>query len=447
MATSHQISFMIGASMAGSFAGTFSKAAGTLGDLQKRVSAISQNQSSIAAFTKLQSVVDKSGAMFNVAQQRAKQLGEQLKNTANPTRKMQEEFAQAYDAAYKLEQRLLTQRKELGQLSGSLSQAGVDTGNFASEQARLAQNTQKMQQAQERLQRAQGSLDASKQRISNMKGEILASAGIVMAMKAPIQQAANFEQAMARVGAVTGVTGEDFQMLSDQSRQLGRDTQFTAVQAANSQEMLARAGFKPDEIVKSMPSLLDMAAAEDMDLATGADIMASTLRGYQLAVDQSTRVADVLAKTSAASNTSIVGLGESMKYVAPIAADLKIPFEEAAAMIGIMGDAGIKGSQAGTALRSALLRLAKGPKQTEEALGKLGIATRDAQGNMRTMPSLMKALSEKMKGMGAADREGKLARIFGSEAVSGMVALMDAAESGRLNELTGELYQLWRNRH
>jgi TP901 family phage tail tape measure protein len=176
-----------------------------------------------------------------------------------------------------------------------------------------------------------------------------------------------------------------------------------------------------------------------MDLATAADIAASSLRGYQLAADQSNRVADVLALTSAASNASISGLGESMKMVAPIAAGLRIPFEETSAMIGVMADAGIKGSEAGTALRAALLRLSKEPKQTAEALEKLGVATRDANGDLRTMPSLMQSLSEKMADMGKADKMGELSKIFGTEAASGMLALMDAAKTGRLSELTAEI--------
>ncbi len=132
-----------------------------------------------------------------------------------------------------------------------------------------------------------------------------------------VTTAADFEQAMARVGAVSGATGEDFEKLSKQARDLGRDTQYSASQAAASQESLARAGFKTNEIINAMPGLLNMAAAEGMDLANAADIAASALRGFGMDASEMNRVADVLAKTSAASNTSIASLGESLKYVAP----------------------------------------------------------------------------------------------------------------------------------
>ena len=183
-----------------------------------------------------------------------------------------------------------------------------------------------------------------------------------------------------------------------------------------------------------MPGLLDMAAAEGMDLANAADIAASTLRGFNLEADQSGRVADVLAQMSAASNSSIAGLGESMKYVAPVASGLGVSVEETAAMLGVMANAGIKGSQAGTALRAAFTRLSKEPKAVEKALRSLGVATRDAQGRMRKMPGLMQELSEKMKNMGEADQMQYLTNIFGQEAASGMLAVMRASVDGTLKE-------------
>ena len=418
-----------------------------MGELQKRVSTLSQTQGGIASFEKLQASVSQTAGKLDAARGRVRELGEQMNATANPSAKLQQQFTAAHVEANKLQNKLASQRKELGQLRTSLSSASVDTKNFSNEQSRLAEKTRlaaeatRIQQAQGRLQQAQSNLDATKKTLSwdNIKSEIMGAAAPALFLAAPIKQASDFEQAMAKVGAVTGAVGEKFESLSAQARQLGRDTQFTAMQAANSQEMLARAGFETQEIINTMPALLNMAAAEGMDLANAADIAASTLRGYNLAASESARVADVLAKTSAASNTSISSLGESMKMAAPIAAGLKIPFEETAAMIGVMGDAGIKGSQAGTALRAALIRLSKEPKQTEEALRKLGIATRDTSGNLRTMPSLMKALSDQMAKMGAADKMGELSKIFGTEAASGMLALMEAAKSGRLQDLTVEI--------
>ena len=257
---------------------------------------------------------------------------------------------------------------------------------------------------------------------------------------ASINTAANFEQAMARVKAVSGATGEDFKALSEQAEQLGRDTQFSASQAANAQELLARAGFKTNEIIATMPSLLDMAAAEGMDLANASDIAASAIRGFGMEATESGRVADVLAKTSAASNTSIAALGESLKYVAPYAKAVGVDIEQTNAMLGAMANAGIKGTQAGNALKAAFLRLSEEPKRTAQALESLGVTAKTSTGDLRPLPELMKDLAEKTKGMGKADRLGVLNKIFGSIAGGGMLAVMDAVANGSLAELEAALY-------
>ena len=257
---------------------------------------------------------------------------------------------------------------------------------------------------------------------------------------ASVNTAADFEQAMARVGAVSGATGEDFERLSQQARDLGRDTQYSATQAAASQESLARAGFNTNEIISAMPGLLNMAAAEGMDLASAADIASSAIRGFGLDASEANRVADVLAKTSSASNTSISLLGESLKYVAPIAKGLGFSIEQTNAMLGVMANSGIKGTLAGNSLKAAFLRLSQEPKAVAKALGELGVKAKTAEGNIRPFPELMKELSAKMEGMGKADKLGLLSKIFGTAASSGMLAIMDGVANGSLPELEQALY-------
>ena len=442
MANDYQISFVIGASLAGAFKGAFSSATDTMGKLQAQTQALSKNQDAIQSFQKLQGNVGETSKKLREAQEKVKQLGTAMNGTTTPTASMQKAFSAAERDAQRLQERLTQQKSKLQELGGSMKIAGIDTKNLGSEQARLAGQFDKVKEAQDRLQRSKGALDASKAQLGGMKGEIMASAGIVMGLAAPIKTAAGFEQAMARTKAVSGSSEEEMAALREQARQLGRDTQFTAAEAASAQELLARAGFKSNEIIAAMPGLLNMAIAENMDLAQATDIAASTLRGFNLKADQMNRVADVLAQGSSSTNTSIATLGESMKYAAPIADSLSISLEDATALIGVMGDAGIKGSQAGTALRGALARLAKMPKQAAESLNALGVATRDSEGNMRTLPDLMMALSDRMEGMGEADQMEHLTKIFGTEAASGMLAVMKAAtgEEQKLQKLMEALY-------
>ncbi|MBQ9527602.1 MAG: phage tail tape measure protein [Fretibacterium sp.] len=260
-----------------------------------------------------------------------------------------------------------------------------------------------------------------------------------MALKVPITTAMNFEQAMSGVEAVSfgGKASTEEQKaalaaLKEQALELGSTTQFTAMQAAQSQENLARAGFTSSQILKAMPGLLDMAAAEGMDLSSAASIAANALRGFNMDASESGRVADVLAKTSAMTNTSISGLGEAMKYVAPVASGLGVSVEETAALLGAMANAGIDASMGGTALRAAFTRLSKEPKAAAKALAALGVASRSANGDMRRLPIIMEDLSKKTAKMGDADRMKHLTNIFGTEAASGMLAIMKAVEKGDL---------------
>ena len=445
MAKMMEMTFAIGAALSASFSGAFGKAGKALADLQKQSGSLQKQSGQITSYQKMQGAIAKSSEKLNAARMRVKELGLQMKAAGTPTAALKKEFATACQEAHRLETQLGNQRKQLGELRTELTGAGIDTKNLSTEQSRLSQQSQKLANAQSRLQRSQAALQQTRQNLSwdNIKGELMTAAGLGYSLYKPVNEAADFEQAMARVNAVAfsgagrdkAADAEAFKALQEQARQLGRDTQFTAVQAAQSQENLARAGFKANEIIAAMPGLLNMAAAEGMDLATASDIAASTLRGFKMNADQANRVADVLAQTSAASNTSISGLGESMKMVAPVAANLGVSVEEVSAMLGIMGNAGIKGTESGSALRNAFLRLAQEPKSVEKALAKLGVASRDAQGNMRNLPDILTALSEKMKDMGEADKTKYLADIFGVRSVSGMMAVMNGALDGSLQQL------------
>ena len=397
---------------------------------------------------RLEENTKQSAVSLKAEQTAAQRLKAELKNSRADTKSLSQEAKRLKDNADRLQTGLGKNKETLAQLSSELKNSGINVKNLASEQERLTQQSQKAADAQTRLQNAQARYAAAREKLSwnNIKGGLISSAAMGYSLYKPLKEAADFEAAMARVNAVafTGLgkskeqkafDAEEFKKLQEQARQLGRETQYTASQAANTQEVLARAGFKSNEIISAMPGLLSMAAAEGMDLSQAADIAASSLRGFKLNADQMNRVADVLAQTSAASNTSIAGLGESMKMVAPVAASLGVSIEQTAAMLGVMANNGIKGTESGTALRNAFLRLSQEPKAVAKALSKMGIASRTAQGNMRELPDIMLALSKKMKDMGEADRLKNLADIFGVRAASGMLAVMQGVIDNSLQTL------------
>ena len=441
-----EISFAIGAALTGGFGQAFSKAGQVMSQLAKQSSTLQKTSGQIGVYQKMQGAMAKTSEKLNAARLRVKELGNQMRSTDAPSASLRKQFTAANIEANRLQVTLGEQRKKLGELRTELSGAGVDTKNLAASQQRLTAQSQKVTEAQEKLAQSRAAFNATREQLSfsNIKGELITAAGAGMSLMAPTMKSADFEQQMARIDAVafSGAgrdkvqDAQDFEALRKQALQLGADTQFSAVQAAQSQENLARAGFKTNEIISAMPGLLDMAAAEGMDLATGADIMASALRGFGLEASNAGRISNILAQTSAASNSSISGLGESLKYVAPLASGLGISIEETNAMLGKMADAGIKGSQGGTALRAALTRLSKEPKAVAKEFQKLGISARDSQGNLREIPDLMQALNSKIKDKGSADQMQILSDIFGSEAASGMLAIMKSSVDGSLQQLT-----------
>lgn len=244
-----------------------------------------------------------------------------------------------------------------------------------------------------------------------------------------------FESAMSRVKAISGATGKEFEALTEQALELGSSTSFSASEAALGMENLASAGFTVEEIMEAMPGLLDLAASSGADLGTASSIAASAIRGFGLEATQAGHVADVFAEAAARTNAQTEDMGDAMKYVAPVAAAMGQSLEETAAAIGIMSDAGITGSQAGTALRGSLTRLVRPTKEATSVMKKYGMSFFDAQGNMLPLNGIIAELETGLAGLTQEQRNQALVTLFGQESLSGMLALMERG-SDSLVELT-----------
>lgn len=260
---------------------------------------------------------------------------------------------------------------------------------------------------------------------------------------AAVKMGSEFESQMSRVQAISGASASELEKLNSQALQLGADTAFSAQEAAEGMEMLASAGFsavieegkETSEIMEAMPGMLDLAASSGEDLATSAEIAASTLRGFGLEASDAAHVADVLAENAARTNAGVADTGEAMKYVSSVAHAMGISMEETAAAIGIMSDAGIKGSQAGTTLRSALSRISKPTSQMTEVMNELGISFYDAEGNMKSLTEITEMLQNSTAGLTQEEKQNAITTLFGQEAMSGILALMDRG-SDELDSLT-----------
>lgn len=250
-----------------------------------------------------------------------------------------------------------------------------------------------------------------------------------------VKTGSDFEVQMSRVKAISQATEQEFEQLRNQAIELGASTAFSASEAAEGMESLAAAGFETSEIMDAMPGLLDLAAASGESLASSSDIAAAALRGFGLDASEAAHVADVLAANANKTNSSVADTGDAMKYVAPFARAAGISLEETAAAIGIMANAGIQGSQAGTTLRGALSRLSKPTDAMATVMEKLGLAFYDSNGKMKSLKEQIEMLSGAMDGLTDEQRNNYLVTLYGQEALSGMLALINEG-SGSLNELT-----------
>ncbi|HCC6683621.1 TPA: phage tail tape measure protein [Enterococcus faecium] len=248
----------------------------------------------------------------------------------------------------------------------------------------------------------------------------------------------DFEEQMSRVKAISGATGDTFEQMKQQAIDLGAKTAFSAKESAAGMENLASAGFSAQEIMKAMPGLLDLAAVSGGDVALASENTATALRGFGLEASEAGHVADVFARAAADTNAEVGDMGEALKYVAPVANSMGISLEETAAAIGIMSDAGIKGSQAGTTLRGALSRLARPTKAMQDTMDNLGVSFYDADGKMKPLKTQVELLKKAFEGLTPEQQQNALVTLYGQESLSGMMALIDKGPDS-LGQLTKSL--------
>lgn len=248
----------------------------------------------------------------------------------------------------------------------------------------------------------------------------------------------DFEAQMSRVKAISGATGDAFEQMKQQAIDLGAKTAFSAKESAAGMENLASAGFSAQEIMKAMPGLLDLAAVSGGDVALASENTATALRGFGLEASEAGHVADVFARAAADTNAEVGDMGEALKYVAPVANSMGISLEETAAAIGIMSDAGIKGSQAGTTLRGALSRLARPTKAMQDTMDNLGVSFYDADGKMKPLKTQVELLKKAFEGLTPEQQQNALVTLYGQESLSGMMALIDKGPDS-LGKLTKSL--------
>lgn len=239
----------------------------------------------------------------------------------------------------------------------------------------------------------------------------------------------SFEAAMSEVSAISGASGSDLEALTEKAKEMGSSTKFSATEAAEAMNYMAMAGWKTNDMLNGIEGIMNLAAASGEDLATTSDIVTDALTGFGLTAADGGHFADILAQASSNANTNVSMMGETFKYVAPVAGALGYSAEDASVAIGLMANSGIKASSAGTALRTLLTNLAKPTDNMAAAMDDLGISLTDTNGEMKPLNELMGDLRTSFSGLTEEQKASYAATLAGKEGMSGLLAIVNASKS------------------
>lgn len=446
----YELQMKLSAALSSSFNSSFQAAMSTTKKLQSTLSSLKKAQGDISAYKKTQEALTATKAKVQeyetkhnalqselsqtVAKEKElqtalkesekstgkdtaeyKQLQKQLQNTRNEKSKLKSQIKDNERATSSANEKIKEQEQRLSELSQQLKATGTNTDKLTQENEKLEKAYRRVQQAQEDCARVNSAIEQNKAAISATKNELLKTVGVVGAAGAAfykgfITPAANLQEQMSTVKAISGATNEEMEQLNALAKKMGATTKFTAVEAGKALEYMAMAGWKTNNMMSGLPGIMNLAAASGEALATVSDIVTDAMTAFGLAADGTTNgisnvnyFTDILAAASANSNTNVALLGESFKYAAPLAGAFGFSVEDTALALGLMANSGIKASQSGTSLRKIFTALTGELKIAQKDGSNFVVATQNADGSMRGLKDIIDDVRVAFNGMSEAD--------------------------------------------
>lgn len=427
-------------------------AAGLASQIKATQGSIKNLDSQAKTFDRLNASINKNAAAYAAAKAKAKSLRAEFGPLKQQTDEQRKALAASRLERDRLGRSLDKEKQKLNAVTAQMYRHGVSVRQSDSATAQITRRTENYNRQlaeQQRRLSAVTRMQANVARAKEMRGKLAAGgaaataggAGTLYGVSRIMRPGFDFDEGMSGVQALTRMDKSDprLKMLREQARALGASTAYTATDAASGQKFLAMAGFTPEAIKQALPGVLNMGLAGDMDLGEASDIGSNVLSQFGLKADQMDRVSDVLTVAFTSTNTDLRQLGETMTYAGPVAADLGISLENMAAMAGAMADNGMRGSMAGTALRSGLNRLVAPAKAGQDALSALGVKISDANGRLRSMPDILKDVGKSLQKFDQPSQTRLKKDIFGEEAMVGMGHVLRYALNGKYDQLVDKL--------
>lgn len=451
----------LGAKMNENFNGTFSSAQKILAKTQKEIQAFSKLQGDISGYEKQQNAISE---LVKKQQGYEKSL-ERVKTQKKELEKLQKDYSGKSDSKYddvyflkelnnlsereaalkrnldKTTDGIEKQKKSAEELKNKLREAGVNTDDLSGSSKELADKMEALKKQEEAAADAAAELgDRSVGTFELIEGQIVQSGlteilkDLAGAYKECISLAAGFGGTMSKVEALSGASEVEMSELTGKAKELGATTKFTATEAAEAMTYMGMAGWNAQQMISGMDGVLMLAAASGEDLGTVSDIVTDDLTAFGLAANDVGHFADVLAAASTSSNTNVGLMGETFKYVAPLFGTMKWSAEDAAVAVGLMANAGIKGTQAGTSLKTAIANLISPSEKMREKMDELGISME----NVKSFSEVQTMLRSSFAGLSEQEQAAAASVIFGKEAMSGMLNIINASQTD-IDKLTNAI--------
>lgn len=399
--------------------------------------------------TKLQTALKGVNTEIRNTQSQLKDVEKLLKLDPGNTELLSQKQKLLAQAVSETKEKLETLKIAAEQANTALANGEISQSQYDALQREIVETEQELKRLEEQANQsatAMQKIAATGEQLKDVGGNIESAgkkmlpvtATVTALGTASVKMAADFEAAMSKVAAVSGASASEMEALTAKAREMGSKTKFSASEAAEAMNYMAMAGWKTEDMLSGIEGVMNLAAASGEDLATTSDIVTDALTAFGLTAQDSGHFADVLATASSNANTNVSMMGETFKYCAPIAGSLGFSVEDTAEAIGLMANAGIKSTQAGTSLRTIMANLSGEVKICGANIGEVTIATSNADGTMRDLSDILADCRVAFSGLSESEKAAAAESLVGKNAMSGFLALMNAGE-GDINKLSGAI--------
>lgn len=431
----YEMLFQLGAKLNSGFTGTFSKAQQQLLSMQKEIDALNKAQSDISAYQKQQKAVENTNLKLEKYRQQQANIQEDLKNTSGATSTLKNKSLELDEKIRRTTEALRSEEEKLKTLEKSLGDAGVNTKDLATSSQNLTGKIDALKSKQEEAAEGAKEFGNTSSNAISLVSDALVAAGlaagfkkIASAYKECVAMAGDFEETISTVEALSGASAGEIKQLSEFAKELGATTKFTARESAEAMTYMGMAGWNAQQMMSGMDGVLKLAAASGEDLAMVSDIVTDNLTAFGLKASDTAHFSDVLASAATNSNTSVGIMGETFKNCASLAGALDYSIEDVAVAVGLMANAGVKGSKAGTALKNVFGGLLDGVTLSGKALGTVTYSAINADGTMKSFGETIKDLRKYFDQMTGSEKLLNAKTLAGERAMAGFVSIMNSAD-------------------